>query len=245
MVEAFVGDQGTALVTGAAGAIGHEVVRQLSTAGFAVAGHDLIEPQDQLGARWLNGDIQGAEGREAVHIAAEMLGSLDVVVHCAGGADPMPFLQIDDATWNEALELNCSVTFRVCQEAARLMHIAGGGRLIVISSLCARVAWRGFAHYCSAKAATDMICRSMAVELAPLGITVNAILPGTIATPLTARVGMSAADEERLVARTPAGRMGTPDEIARVVCWLASEAPSFLTGESLIVDGGYGIEGTP
>jgi 3-oxoacyl-[acyl-carrier protein] reductase len=234
----------TALVTGAAGAIGSQVVRTLTTLGFHIAAHDRAEPSEPLGAFWLQGEITGKSGRAAVREAHERLGHLDVLIHCAGGADRHPFLDMTDTAWDEVLELNGSATFRVCQEAARAMA-THGGRIVVISSLCARLAWDGFSHYCAAKAATEILCRSMAVELGPHGITVNAILPGTIRTPMTDHVGMDSEDIVRLENRTPLARMGTPEEVAAVVGWLARDAPQFLTGESLVVDGGYSIEGTP
>jgi NAD(P)-dependent dehydrogenase (short-subunit alcohol dehydrogenase family) len=237
-------DATTVLVTGAAGAIGGAVVRQFVRAGYRVACHDQVDPATRSGEVWLRGDIVGQGGRDMVREAYDRLGRLEVVVHCAGGADPRPLLDISDAEWDEIMELNGSVTFRVCQEAARLMVGLGRGTIIVISSLCARMAERGFAHYCSAKAATEMLCKSMAVELAPYGIQVNAVLPGTIDTPLTDRVGLDESARSRLIARTPMRRMGLPEEIADVVFWLAS-APPFLTGESVIVDGGYSIDITP
>jgi NAD(P)-dependent dehydrogenase (short-subunit alcohol dehydrogenase family) len=167
-----------------------------------------------------------------------------VVVHCAGGADPAPFLALDDETWDAALELNGSATFRLVQEAARCM-VGRPGRIIVISSLCSQLAWAGFAHYCAAKAATDMIVKAAALELAEAGVQINAILPGTIRSQLTERVGMHAADRQRLIARTPAKRLGQPDEVAEIVAWLATSAPPFLTGATIVADGGYGINATP
>lgn len=233
-----------ALVTGAAGAIGSEVVRAFSRTGYRVVGHDLREQPRGLADSWVQGEIAGMSGREAVREAHRRLGRLNILIHCAGGADPRPLLELSDAEWDEVLELNGSATFRVSQEAARYMVEHGGGVIVIVSSLCGRLAWQGFAHYCAAKAATDMICRSLAVELGPFGVRVNAVVPGTVDTPLTDRVGLDEDARRRLLARTPARRIATPEEIAEVALWLAS-APTFLTGETIVVDGGYSIEGTP
>ena len=235
----------TALVTGAAGAIGGQVAQSLTQHGYLVACHDLQRPAaPEVGDYWFRGDISRDGGRDMIRDVAETLGYLDVVAHCAGGADPTPFLEISDDEWDEVMEVNGSATFRICQEAAKVMAAQGGGSIVVVSSLCARLAWRGFAHYCSAKAASEMLCRAMAIELASDGIRVNAVLPGTIDTPLTSRVGLDADEAARLIARTPVGRMGTAEEIAEAVIWLAL-APSFVTGTSMIIDGGYGVDGTP
>ena len=235
----------TALVTGAAGAIGGQVARLLAQRGYIVACHDQQQPAaPEVGDHWFRGDISGDGGRDMIRDVAATLGHLDVVAHCAGGADPTPFVEISDEQWDKVMEVNGSATFRICQEAAKVMASHGGGSIVVVSSLCARLAWRGFAHYCSAKAATEMLCRAMAIELASLGIRVNVVLPGTVDTPLTSRVGLDPDATARLVARTPVGRMGTAEEIAEAVIWLAL-APSFVTGTSMIIDGGYSVEGTP
>jgi 3-oxoacyl-[acyl-carrier protein] reductase len=234
-----------ALVTGAAGAIGGAVARRLTARGLIVVCHDRVTAPDTYGDHWLRGDISGDGARSAIREAEAALSTLDVVAHCAGGADPTPFLEIEDAEWDAVLELNGSATFRLVQEAARVMAPRARGRVVVVSSLCAQLAWSGFGHYCAAKAATDMVIKAAAAELGPLGLQINAVLPGTIRTPLTDRVGMDTDAEARLRRRTPLGRLGEAEEIAETVSWLACDAPDFLTGAQIVVDGGYGIDATP
>jgi len=232
-----------ALVTGAAGAIGSAVARRLVEKGAAVAGHDLKRPVVELDCV-LQGDLVTEEPREVVRDAASSLGGLDLLVHCVGGAAPTSFLEISDEEWRAVLDLNLFTAFAVSQAAARTMLAAGGGTIVLFGSLTGRQGWDEHAHYCAAKAGIDALARSIAIELGGRGIRCNSVVPGTIDSPMTDHTGLSAEQLARLQQRTPVGRMGTPAEIAEIVVWLA-EAPAFLNGESVVVDGGYSIEGTP
>lgn len=232
----------TALVTGAAGAIGGATATALAEAGFEVAGHDLRPASADL-ACVLTGNLLQSE-RQPVIEAEAALGALDILVHCAGGGDGAPFLKLTDEQWAQVVDLNLNAAFGLCQEAARSMVKRGGGVIVLVGSLCGHQAWHGYAHYCSAKAGLEMLAKSIAVELGGDGVRCNTIVPGTIDTPLTDAVVTDAESSQRLIERTPAGRLGTPDEIAKLAVWLA-EAPSFLNGASIVIDGGYSIEGTP
>jgi NAD(P)-dependent dehydrogenase (short-subunit alcohol dehydrogenase family) len=229
-------------VTGAAGAIGGATATALAEAGYAVAGHDRRQPSSELQCV-LTGDLVGRE-REAVLEAEAALGGLDVLVHCAGGGDGAPFLEMSEELWAEVVDLNLNVAFGLCQEAARSMIKRSGGVIVLIGSLCGQQAWHGYAHYCAAKAGLEMLAKSVAAELGADGLRCNTIVPGTIDTPLTDAVMEGSESHQRLLERTPAGRLGTPNEVARVAVWLA-DAPEFLNGASIVIDGGYSIEGTP
>jgi NAD(P)-dependent dehydrogenase (short-subunit alcohol dehydrogenase family) len=232
-----------ALVTGAAGGIGGAVVEALSDAGFVVAGHDQ-RPPVQRADHALESDLLAGDPRDVVRAAEAATGGLDVLVHCAGGGPGGDLLELTDAEWRAVVDLNMTVAFPLCQEAARGMVARGGGRLILVGSLCGRQAWRGYAHYCAAKAGLEMLGRCLALELASSGVRCNTIIPGTIDTPLNDAVTTDPGEQARLLARTPVGRLGRPEEVAAMVAWLAT-APDFLTGASLEIDGGYSIELTP
>jgi len=236
------GAGGVALVTGAAGGIGSAVVSGLRGAGFSVAGHDL---RPSSGADLsLEGDLLVGDPRDVVRDAEAALGGLDVLVHCAGGGPGSDILETTDAQWRAIVDLNMNVAFPLCQQAARGMVERGGGSLILIGSLCGRLAWRGYAHYCAAKAGLEMLGRAFAAELGGRGVRCSTIVPGTIDTPLNDDVGMAADEQRRLLARIPAGRTGRPEEVAELAVWLAT-APGFVNGASFTIDGGYSIEGTP
>lgn len=232
-----------ALVTGAAGGIGGAVVEALSDAGFVVAGHDRRPPVERADHA-LESDLLAGDPRDVVRAAEAAIGGLELLVHCAGGGPGGDLLELTDAEWCEVVDLNMNVAFPLCQEAARGMVARGGGRLILIGSLCGRQAWRGYAHYCAAKAGLEMLGRSLALELASSGVRCNTIVPGTIDTPLNDAVTTDADEHARLLARTPVGRLGRPEEVAQMATWLAT-APDFVTGASLTIDGGYSIELTP
>jgi NAD(P)-dependent dehydrogenase (short-subunit alcohol dehydrogenase family) len=234
----------TALVTGAAGGIGGAVVGRLAAAGFAVAGHDRRPPEGPVDHA-LVGDLLEGDPRQVVLEAEDRLGGgLDALVHCAGGGGGGDLLDLTDADWREVVDLNMNVAFPLCQQAARSMVERGGGALILIGSLCGRQAWRGYAHYCAAKAGLEMLGRALAVELGGRGIRCTTILPGAIDTPLNDAVMTDPDEHARLIARTPAGRLGRPEEVAELAAWLAT-APGFLNGASILIDGGYAFEATP
>jgi len=234
----------TALVTGAAGGIGAAVVAALASAGTRVVGHDLREPRGELAAA-LTGDLLEGDPRAVVAAAEQAVGPLDALVHCAGGGDGVGVLEMTDSDWRAVVELNLGAAFPLCQAAARGMAERGGGALVLIGSLCGRQAWRGYAHYCAAKAGLEMLGRSLAVELAEHGVRCNTIVPGAIDTPLNdAVLDRGPGERARLLERTPAGRLGSPEEVAEVAAWLAC-GPTFVNGASVVVDGGYGIEATP
>lgn len=234
----------TALVTGAAGGIGGAVSAALARDGTRVVGHDRSPAQGPFAAV-LTGDLLDGDPRTVVAAAEEAVGPLDALVHCAGGGDGAPLLEMSDADWRAVLELNLGVAFPLCQAAARTMVERGGGAIVLIGSLCGRQAWRDYGHYCAAKAGLEMLGRSLAVELADVGVRCNTVVPGAIDTPLNDAVLEADSGElPRLLARTPAGRLGSASEVAEVAAWLA-RAPAFVNGASIVVDGGYGIEATP
>ncbi|HEY1529317.1 MAG TPA: glucose 1-dehydrogenase [Galbitalea sp.] len=241
----------TAVVTGAAAGIGHGVATELVQAGARVFGVDLSWPDetDELEMDRLTIDVSA---REAVHKAVARVvaetGEVAVLVNCAGitrARDDM--FEYDDVDWRAVLDINATGLFYCLQAAAEHMVKRGDGAIVNISSIAGRNG-RGLSiPYAAAKAAVINITRSTALELAPKGVRVNAVAPGAIDTEFNRRLGAQfgprqglSVDEyvEKLAERVPMGRLGTPQDVARVICFLASPFSGYVTGQTINVDGG-------
>ena len=241
-----------ALVTGAGSdGIGRAVVRALADAGATVAIHhfgqadaagDLareITDRDRP-APCLEGDFTAAQGaRSVVQDADNALGGLDILVHCAATLARLPFLEITDEEWDRVHGVNLRGTFAVGQEAARLMADAGnGGRIIFISSVNQDHPTPNLAHYVASKGGVRMLAKSMAMELAPLGITVNLIAPGTVETDLNRAALADPAFRQSKLDLIPMDRIADPSEIAGAALYLAGPTAGYVTGTTITVDGG-------
>jgi NAD(P)-dependent dehydrogenase (short-subunit alcohol dehydrogenase family) len=237
-----------ALVTGAgSNGIGRAVVRALAAAGASIAIHHLGQSEGATalseeigGATVLEGDFSDPQAaRATVRAAAEALGGLDIVVHCAGTLARVPFLDIDDAEWDRVHAINLRGAFAVGQQAARQMVSAGqGGRIVFISSVNQDHPTLHLSHYVASKGGVRMLARAMAMELAPAGITVNLIAPGTVETDIN-RAAL--ADPEFRRAKRdliPMARIATPKEIAGAALYLAGPSASYVTGSTITIDGG-------
>lgn len=269
-----------AIVTGGArqGGIGREVARQLLQNGYDVVLSDLgrplvshpdyeVAPADDLqaaaGALCALGTVAAIPcdvTSEASVIALfdttiDRFGRVDVLVNCAGLAIGLsPTIELSLRDWQVNLDVMATGAFLCAREAARRMVSANrGGRIITIASQAGKTGMPYLAAYCAAKFAVIGLTQSMAAELGPLGITVNAICPGTIDTPLLSVkggvyqtfAGASGRSEEdyrqRLLRQIPARRFGTPADVAAAAVYLVSEAASFVTGEALNVTGGQEV----
>jgi NAD(P)-dependent dehydrogenase (short-subunit alcohol dehydrogenase family) len=242
-----------AVVTGAATGIGRAIAARLRAEGAAVAVLDLDRERGEAVAA----ELGGADGR-ALYVEADVsdrlaveaalarveadLGPLEIVVNNAGIAALEPFLETSEELWTKTLAVNLSGVFVVGQEAGRRMAPRGRGAIVNICSTAARTAHTGTSAYTASKAGVEGLTRSMAVELAPLGIAVNAVAPGAILGGETQDI---LNDEERAarLSRYPAGRMGDPEDIAAVVAFLASDDAAFLRGAIVPADGGYLVAG--
>ena len=179
-------------------------------------------------------------GARVVDELAEALGGLDVLVNNAGTGDETPFLEVELDTWREILEVDLTGAFQCAQAAARRMAAAGhGGRIINVTSVHEHIPLPGSAPYCAAKGGLGLLTKVMALELARHGITVNSVAPGEIATPMTGNEDVDPHTVERPA--IPARRPGDANEIAAVVVFVASGEASYLTGASIVVDGGLSL----
>lgn len=244
-----------ALVTGGGSGIGRASARLFAAQGAAVAVVDLEEDAakdtadaiSQVGGRAIAvvANVTDAEAVEAaVRRTVDELGRLDVVYNNAGVGSQGSVGDATEEDWDFCLAVNAKGTFLTSRAAVPHLEADGGGAIVNQGSVAALAGVPNFAAYCAAKGAVVSLTRSMAVDLAPRGIRVNVICPGTVFTPLmepmlTARGG---GDMEKglamTVAKYPIGRLGTPEEIATVALFLASDEAAFVTGSTFTADGG-------
>ena len=234
-----------ALITGASTGIGAATARVFVGEGarvVLVARREarLRQTADELDAAdrvlALPADVARPDQVErAVDAAVGRFGRLDVVVSNAGILRVRPFTDIDDEEWDEMLAVNLTGSFLVCRAAARRMVAQGdGGSIVVVASTNATVAEPGMAHYNASKGGLLMLTRSMAVDLAPYGIRVNTVSPGTILSEITRPM----LDAGVTFGSIPTGRIGEAEEVAWPILFLASDEASYVTGAVLVVDGG-------
>ncbi len=241
-----------AIVTGAGRGIGLGIARAFAGEGARVSLCDvntaLLEAAlaeiEALGgeARAFQMDVTSQE--QIRHVVDEVLGTwgaIDVLVNNAGIYEVLPFEEIDEARWDRVLAVNLKGAFLCCQAVVPHMKRQGGGRIVSIASSAGKTGGTlAGAHYSVSKAGVICLAKQLARELGPHGITVNAVAPGRVDTPMI----HVASDEENEAfrLRTPLGRLGTAQDVANAVVFLASDEASFITGEILDVNGGLLID---
>jgi glucose 1-dehydrogenase len=182
---------------------------------------------------------QPAAMREAFERAASVLGPVDILVNNAGIEKHAPVLEVTEADYDRVLAVNLKGPFFLSQAfAANCRRTRRGGRIINISSVHEELPFPNFAPYCLSKGGLKMMMRDLAIELAPLGITVNNIAPGAIATPINAQLTRNPELLDPLLDKIPLHRMGTPEDVAGAAVYLASDEAAYVTGTTLVVDGG-------
>jgi len=238
-----------ALITGGASGIGAAVARRLAAEGAEVIVGDLAadaadELAREIGGRALRLDVADVA---AAHAAVEAAGRLDVLVNNAGVDDFAFFTDITPERWRRLLAVNLEGVFVCTHAALPEMQRAGYGRIVNVASEAGRIGAKGNAVYAATKGGIIAFTKSIARENARYGITANAVCPGPIDTPLL-RAALRLGDQgERIIEAIKAGtqlrRLGTPDEVAAMVAFVASEEASYVTAEALGVSGGMGLGG--
>lgn len=240
----------TAVVIGGTSGIGRVLARGLAEAGADVVPTsrraDLVDETareiEALGLRTLRqtSDVTDRASLDALcQAAVAAFGAVDIMVNCAGRTKKSATLDLDEADWNAILETNLTGTLRAAQVFGRHMVERRYGRIINIASLSSFVALYQVAAYGASKAAVAALTKSLAIEWAPYGVCVNAIAPGVFRTPLNEHLLDGTERGCEFLLRTPMRRFGRLEELAGAAVFLASEAASFVTGEVLVVDGGF------
>ena len=233
-----------AVVTGGSNGIGAAVVDRLTLSGVPVVVLDLAAPTTPNPAvDYLEGSSGDADSLAAAFSAAEARAErLGIFVACAGVSRPGHSIEYDMGDWQRIIDVNLTSVFLGARESAARM--TSGGSIVAIASVAAHIGFGGRAAYCASKSAITGMVKSLAVEWAPRGIRVNSISPGYTATELVSRnIASGALNEEELLARIPARRLGTPSEIAEAAWFLSSSASSYVTGTDILVDGGMAAFG--
>jgi NAD(P)-dependent dehydrogenase (short-subunit alcohol dehydrogenase family) len=240
----------TAVVIGGTSGIGRAIAHGLARAGADVVCTSRREEQvdaaageiEALGRRTIR-CVSDVAGRESLdRLLAESVrafGKVDILVNSAGRTKREPTLDQSDDDWNAILETNLTGTLRACQVFGRHMLANGYGRIINIASLSTFVSLFEVAAYSASKAAVASLTKSLAIEWARHGVNVNAIAPGVFRTALNQKLLDETPRGQEFLTRTPMGRFGNVEELAGAAVFLASDAASFVTGEVLVVDGGF------
>jgi glucose 1-dehydrogenase len=240
-----------ALVTGANSGIGRGIALRFAQEGASVAVNYVTHPEaaaevvkeiTDAGGKGIavQADISNEAEVDAMfaRVVAEF-GGLDILVNNAGMETHHEFLEMPLAVWQQVMNIDLTGAFLCAQRAAReMIKTSAGGAIINITSVHQKIPWGGYAHYCAAKSALDMLTKTIALELAAQNVRVNSIAPGAIATPINQDVWGNPDSLRDLLRKIPNERVGKPEDIASAAVYLCSDEANYVTGATLFVDGG-------
>jgi len=243
----------TALVTGASRGIGRAIALALAAAGAQVAitsrkPAGLFETADEIqasGGRALAINAHNGNREQIASLVDQIVsqfGTIDILVNNAATNPHFgPLLEAEDSMWAKTIEVNVMGNVWLCQRIVPLMRASGGGKVINVASVNGLRPGRWQGVYSATKAAVINLTQTLAVELAPDNIQVNAIAPGLVETKFASAIWENDVLRDAVVGRTPANRIGQPEDIAGIAVYLASQASAFTTGQTFIVDGGLSV----
>ncbi len=241
----------TAFITGSSRGIGRAIALKLASLGAKIGVHcvknielanGLLKEIEAAGgeAIVLQGDIADSKSAyEMIEKFTDKFEKIDILVNNAGIVKDCPLAGMEDDAWQNVIDVNLTGTFNMCRAAAKFMMMKRYGRIVNISSFIATKGGRGQSNYVASKAGMEALTRSMAVELGGRGITVNSVCPGAIETDMSKESINS--NREKITSIIPLKRLGTPEEVASLVSFLASDEAAYITGESIGVTGGLGL----
>ena len=235
-----------AIITGGSRGIGRATVELFAKSGHQVVffyknNQELAEELCRLtGATAIKCDVKNSEEvTSAITKAVEILGGIDALINNAGVSEFCFFDSITDDQWRNMIDTNLSGAFYVTREAVKHMISQKSGAIVNVGSMWGKVGASCAVHYSASKAGLRGMTMALAKELGPSGITVNCVEPGVIDTDMNARLRSD--DIKDLCESTPMGRLGTPEEVARLIMFLCSSDASFITGQTIGIDGGFAI----
>ena len=236
-----------ALVTGASGGIGVAIAKALHAQGATVGLHGtrkerLQEIADELGARVhvFPANLGDADSvKELAKTAEAELGGIDILVNNAGITKDGLFVRMSDEDWDSVLDINLKSVFQLTRDAVYPMMRRKGGRIINITSIVGVTGNPGQGNYCASKAGMIGMSKSLAMEIASRGVTVNCVAPGFISTPMT--VALNDKQRDAILGTIPAKRLGAGEEVASAVVYLASDEAAYITGQTIHVNGGMAM----
>ncbi|MFH1749489.1 MAG: SDR family NAD(P)-dependent oxidoreductase [bacterium] len=241
-----------AIVTGARRGIGKAIALELAKQGAKVVVSDIDEKECQLVVEEIKNlgseglaikcDVSNQGDVEAmITKTIKEFGQLDIMVNNAGIVEFKPIEELSEADWQKTIDIDLKGVYLGSKIAAQEMVKKKYGKIINTASIAAKIGYPQISQYCAAKAGVCGFTRSLAVELAPLGINVNAVLPGVIDTPMAASIKDDPKVLEGTIAKVPKGRVGKPEDIANAVAFLASDDADYILGQEIVVDGGWTI----